>query len=120
MSNTTETRPLPLRRAVDQEGALGTSDVDRSAHDQSLAGMIATPKRPSALDAARREALRTRITLRTSLCLDAEAYRMLRYDGFSRRDVDRTIDAMVAAREAVIETNSGTVRVRLRGEEEGE
>jgi hypothetical protein len=45
---------------------------------------------------------------------------MLRYDGFSRRDVDRTIDAMVAAREAVIETNSGTVRVRLRGEEEGE
>jgi hypothetical protein len=68
----------------------------------------------SALDTARVEALRTRLARRGSLSLTEETYRDLRWDGLSRRDVDRALEAMVAAREAIIEANTGKVRVRLQ------
>jgi hypothetical protein len=72
-----------------------------------------------ALDAARSEVLRKRIAWHGSLHLNAQTYRDLRWEGFSRRDVDRAVEALVLAGEAAIETSSGTVRVRLVGPREG-
>lgn len=76
--------------------------------------MAAIPtKHLSPIAATRAEALRARITHQGSICLDADAYRNLRIEGFSHTDVDRVIDTMVAAGEITIDTTHGSVEVRI-------
>ena len=69
----------------------------------------------SALDTARIEALRARIERQGSMCLNAETFRMLRYEGLSQRDVDRAIETMAASGQVDFDTTLGVVRVRFAG-----
>ena len=65
----------------------------------------------SKIDAARADALLARIR-RAAICLDDREYRVLRYLGFSRRDVNRAVDRLVAAGQVEISGSSGAVWVR--------
>jgi hypothetical protein len=69
-------------------------------------------KSTSLVDAARANALLARIR-RGAICLDDREYRVLRYLGFSRRDVDRAVDRLVAAGQVDLVSNSGAIWVRL-------
>ena len=69
-------------------------------------------KSTSRIDAARAAALLARIR-RGALCLDDREYRVLRYLGFSRRDVDRAVDRLVAAGQVQLVSNSGAIWVRM-------
>ena len=66
----------------------------------------------SALADARLKAVRD-YTGAAGLTLDEDTYKALRRRGLSRRDVDRAVDALVAAGEAIVETTE-TSRVRVR------
>ncbi len=66
----------------------------------------------SRIDAARADALLARIR-RGAICLDDREYRLLRYLGFSRRDVERATECLVATNEVELVSNSGAIWVRL-------
>ncbi len=66
----------------------------------------------SRIDAARADALLARIR-RGAICLDDREYRLLRYLGFSRRDVERATERLVATNEVELVSNSGAIWVRL-------
>lgn len=88
-------------------GARGRDTLSRSATTQRSYHV------KSMIDGARAEALLARIR-RGAICLDDHEYGVLRYLGFSRRDVDRAVERLVAAGKVEIFVTSGTVRVRQR------
>ena len=69
----------------------------------------------SVLDTARIEALRARIERLGSLCLNAETFRMLWHEGFTRRDVDCAIQELAAANRVKLDASLGVVCVRFTG-----
>jgi hypothetical protein len=108
-SGSTVARRLSVFWAIPRHGEKQESEVN----------LMTKQNKPCALDIARIEVLRKRIAQRDSLCLNDETYRNLRSDGFSRRDVERAVETMVAAGEAVVESSLSTVHVRIVGPREG-
>lgn len=65
------------------------------------------------LDEARVEALRQRIARWGSAYLNDDLYRALRSDGWTRRQVDRAIDHLIASGQVLAEARGGVIRVRV-------
>ena len=75
--------------------------------------MTGLPAASTALELARARGLLKRITSLGPLAMCAAEYRALRRAGYSRADVNRAIDSLVAAGEIEIATTmTGTVCVR--------
>jgi hypothetical protein len=68
------------------------------------------------LDEARVEALRQRIARWGSAYLNDDLYRALRWEGWTRGQVDRGIERLIAGGRLVAEARNGVVRVRVTEE----
>ncbi|HOQ48076.1 MAG: hypothetical protein ACM336_00340 [Acidobacteriota bacterium] len=68
------------------------------------------------LDEARVEALRQRIARWGSAYLNDDLYRALRWEGWTRGQVDRAIEHLIAGGRLVAEARDGVVRVRVTAE----
>lgn len=65
---------------------------------------------------ARAEALRQRIARWGSAYLNYDLYRALRWEGWTRGQVDRALECLIAAGRVVAEAHGGAVRVRVAAE----
>jgi len=68
------------------------------------------------LDEARVEALRQRIARWGSAYLNDDLYRALRWEGWTRGQVDRALERLIASGQVVAEAHGGAVRVRVAAE----